>query len=120
MSSTPPKTTVLPGWLYEAIEGGSTDRIADERKHSRYVLVVPAIAQPAEGGPDAKPFTVTIFNASLEGIGFISRQELKDGQDLSVTPDILSDSQPAIKPLTVRVVYCKRTVQGYKVGCRIL
>ena len=49
------------------------------------------------------------------GLGLIRRIELHQSDELELSP--MGDVG---EPVRVRVVYCKQTIQGYKVGCEFV
>ncbi len=106
----------LPAWLQEAMEGDVTDDVLNKRSEPRHIFASPASLQPVDGAAACAPTRVRIFNASESGVAFICRDELQQGDVLSLHPrhEDASDIDAAI---TVCVVHCTQTVQGYKIGC---
>ena len=107
----------LPDWLIEAIEAGEPlDGVAARRSASRlHAWSFPCRLVPVGGDPSAS-FTSNLQNISLQGLGFISRQNLTPGDELDITPT----DQPDAPSVRARIKHCTRTLQGFKVGCNFI
>lgn len=107
----------LPDWLIEAIEAGEPlEGVPARRGESRlHAWSFPCRIVPVGGGPAAS-FTSNLQNVSSHGMGFISRQTLKPGDELDVTPA----DRPEAPSVRARIKHCTRTLQGFKVGCSFI
>ena len=113
MSNDGHKSTTLPAWLSEALEG---DVIDDRRQRGtdRHVWVRLA---SVEAKDSATRFSAKIVNVSPEGLGLICREYLLEGDRLTVTPDGVAEDGSPYDCINVRVMHCTDAIQGYKVGC---
>ena len=109
---------VLPQWFREALEGEPTDNLPNKRLDIRHEW--PALARIDRlDSSDQQKLTVKVFNASTQGIGFISRQPIELGERVRVAPDGVSEDGTPYEPVEAVAIYCTQTIQGYKVGCSI-
>ena len=106
----------LPYWLRDVLAGESTDDVPNKRSESRHVGGMMASVKSSDDA-SAAPISVRILNASSQGIGLISRQRIDVGARLELTPDWVPDNGTPAEPVSVAVVHCTQTIQGYKVGC---
>ncbi|UCE59508.1 MAG: PilZ domain-containing protein [Phycisphaerales bacterium] len=116
MSTTPKSRTELPNWVREALDCEPTDSMPNKRREPRHVWIRLAKVQQADS-PGSSPISAKIMNASSQGIGLTSRQPLLEGQELTVTPDGVSEEAAPYETVKVRVIHCTSTIQGFKVGC---
>ena len=104
-----------PAWFSDALEVSSpSDDVANKRSESRREWISRCLVTP-EGDTHGTPITVQTINITSNGIGFLSREEIKTNSRFKLTPADAKDAQP----VHVRVVHCTQTIQGYKVGCSI-
>ena len=101
----------LPTWLNEVQIGEATDVVLGKRYESRRNWQGSCFAQ-SDDEADGARFLVCGVNRCSGGFGGICRQDLSIGQQLVITP-----VAGVGKPVRVRVMHCRRTVQGYRVGC---
>ena len=87
MSTEEKLQTELPPWLVEAIEAGELlDGEPAKRGESRFnAWSFPCRIVPVDGHSSAS-FTSNLQNVSLQGLGFISRQNLDPGGVLDIKP----------------------------------
>ncbi len=116
MSTTPKSRTELPNWVREALDCEPTDSMPNKRSEPRHVWIRLATVQHADT-PEASPISAKIMNASSQGIGFSSRKAFEEGQELTFTPDGVSEESAPYEAVKVRVIHCTSTIQGFKVGC---
>ena len=117
MSSEEKVQTQLPDWFIDAMEAGDpVEGVAARRGESRlHAWSFPCRIIPVKGGPSAS-FTSNLQNVSMQGLGFISRQNLTPGDELDITPA----DQPEAPSVRARIKHCTRTLQGFKVGCHFI
>lgn len=106
----------LPAWIQEAFDGEPTDDVLNKRSEPRYIFASSASLRPLEGGVEGTPIRVRIFNVSESGVAFVARQELPQGQLLTLHP-CYEESDGGDTTVSARVIHCTQTVQGYKIGC---
>jgi hypothetical protein len=98
-------------------EGVCTDTNLNKRSEPRLVWVRLASVR-SESETELTPAqTVKTANVSSRGIGLVSRKPFDEGDQLVLTPDGVTEEQTPFESINVRVVHCKTTIQGYKVGC---
>ncbi len=117
MSTEEKLVSQRPDWLIEAREAGDPlGGVAARRGESRlHAWSFPCRLVPVGGDPSAS-FTSNLQNVSLQGLGFISRQNLTPGDELDITPT----DQPEAPSVRARIKHCTRTLQGFKVGCNFI
>ena len=102
----------LPTWLREVVDDGEpTDSLLNKRAESRTVAHLLINAQ-RDDHSNANPFPVKLWNVSTDGISFVARIPLDQGDRLKLTTD--DDSE---QPVHVYVVHCTQKIQGYLIGC---
>ena len=113
MNTKSKEESIMPAWLQAAMrDAQDTDGVLNKRGEKRWALYMLCKAQPLGGG---QSFTVRLFNVSENGVGLITRQELRDRDEIQMEP--LDDFGERV---ALEVVHCTATLQGYKVGCRII
>ena len=117
MSSKEKVQTQLPDWFIDAMEAGDPlEGVPAKRVESRlHAWSFPCRIVPVKGGPSAS-FTSNLQNVSLQGLGFISRQNMIPGDELDITPA----DQPDAPSVRARIKHCTGTLQGFKVGCHFI
>ena len=101
----------MPMWLREGLEEEATDGVLNKRSEPRHGWMILTRARLLSSS-DTELTSVKTFNVSCGGLGLIIRKELDQGDELELSP-----MGGTGEPVHVRVVYCKQTIQGYKVGC---
>lgn len=104
----------IPLWLREGLDEEATDGVLNKRSEPRHGWMILTRARLLSS-PDTELTSVKTFNVSCGGLGLITRKELHQGDELEISP--MSDTG---EPVRVLVVYCKQTIQGYKVGCEFV
>lgn len=104
----------IPMWLREGLDEEATEGVLNKRSEPRHGWMILTRARLLSS-PDTKLTSVKTFNVSCGGLGLITRQELDQGDELELSPMVDTG-----EPVHVRVVYCKQTIQGYKVGCEFV
>ncbi|MCH7996111.1 MAG: PilZ domain-containing protein [Planctomycetes bacterium] len=104
----------IPMWLREGLDEEATDGVLNKRSEPRHGWLVLTRARLLSS-PDTELSSVKTYNISRSGLGLITRIELDEGDELELSP--MDDTG---EPVHVRVVYCKQTIQGYKVGCEFV
>ena len=104
----------IPLWLREGLDEATTEGVVDRRSELRQIWMLPTPAKSLSS-PDTEPGPVQIRNISRSGLCLISRVELHLGDELELSA--LAGTGEAVH---VRVVYCKKLVQGYQVGCEFV
>jgi|GEM_PF-1676094 len=104
----------IPLWLREGLDEEATDGVLNKRAEPRHGWVVMTRAMLL-GSPGTELTSVKTYNISRRGLGLITRKQLNMGAELIVSPMYETG-----EPVRVRVVYCKQTIQGYKVGCEFV
>ncbi len=114
MTTSTPTHIKLPLWLRVAIDQGELlGDLPNKRDEPRLIARQLLLAQ-REDDPNGKTFTVKLWNVSSKGVGFVSRIQLDEGQRLKLAPEDEPD-----EPISVSVVHCTQTIQGYLIGCVI-
>jgi hypothetical protein len=112
-ANVPANVRPLPTWLMAALASADADGgVLNKRRDARRPWSGLINAQNA-ADPSKRSFTVNVFNLSSLGLGIITRNQQCVGDRLVLTPV----GEPG-QNITVRVVHCTRTIQGFKVGCR--
>jgi len=118
---TPKQQIELPAWLREGLNGDPTDPMPNKRSDERYVFSMLAYVREEKDTGFGESYPAKIFNVSTTGLGLVSRHPIKQGLLLCVSPQ---DGKPpdfvASDTVRARVVYCKQTIQGFKVGCEFV
>ena len=84
----------LPDWLIQAIQASDPlEGVPAKRGQARlHVWSFPCRIVAVGGDPSAS-LTTNLRNISLQGLGFISRQELTTGAELDPFADILKEEE---------------------------
>ena len=109
----------LPDWLYEAIEDDAPDEPLNKRAEPRH-LGRTLVSAWLVDDPDQAKFSVKIVNVSAGGIGMVTRMRLEESTPLRLAPDWMPADAPPVEPIDVVVIHCTQTVQGYKVGVKMV
>lgn len=104
----------IPVWLREGLDEEPTAGVLNKRSESRHGWSILTRARLLSS-PETEMSSVKTYNISRGGLGLITRIELDEGDELELSP--MGDGG---EPVHVRVVYCKQTIQGYKVGCEFV
>ena len=104
----------IPIWLREGLDEEATAGVLNKRSEPRHGWLVLTRARLLSS-PDTELSSVKTYNISRSGLGLITRIELDEGDELELSP-----MRDGGEPVHVRVVYCKQTIQGYKVGCEFV
>lgn len=110
----------LPDWLLEGLEGDPTDSLLNKRSDERHFYASPVDIRVETkaglaGGPSAR-----VFNVSVNGVGLISREPIEAGLTVILVPRDATPEVIAQDGVRAKVVYCRQTIQGYKVGCELV
>ncbi len=112
-TSTQPRVK-LPLWLRVAINQGELVGDPLDRRDEPRLTARQLLHAQREDDPGGKTFPVKLWNVSSKGVGFVSRIQLDEGQRLKLAPEDEPD-----EPISVSVVHCTQTIQGYLIGCVI-
>ena len=110
---------VLPQWFIEALEGDPTDNQLNKRSETRHEWVVLAQLNSSGSSSSGKSM-VKVFNVSKDGLGFVSRQPMREQERILITPDGVAADGTPYESIEAVTVYCRQTIQGYKIGCTLL
>jgi len=108
------KTNEIPSWLRAGLDVEAADGVLNKRTEPRHGWVTMTRARLARA-PNTELISVKTYNVSRSGLCLITRKQLHDGTELVLTP-----MHETGEPVRVRVVHCKQTIQGYKVGCEFV
>ena len=104
----------MPLWLREGLDQETTDDDLNKRSESRHSWLILTRAKLL-ANPSTELSAIKTYNISCNGLGLITREELHEGDELEISP--MDDNGESVH---VRVVYCKQTIQGYRVGCEFV
>jgi len=110
----------LPAWLQEGLDGDPTDTLLNKRTDERHNYSILANLQEETDGGWGEPRSAKVFNVSTTGMGLVVRQAISLGRNVRIAPLGDPQGEPGSngdESVRGHVVYCKQTIQGFKVGC---